>query len=319
MPHEPTALAGAQPSAWHAVLDSPTTILADGIRYLRGGSLDRAWSSFAQAAQRSRDPRIRSEAYRRMADVKRRRAEWAEALQLTARAVRIASDHGLREEGAAARNIEGTIHLQRGDFERAITVYQEALAVHPGPHQRGLICQNLGTAFAQNGFHSEAADWYARSSEAFRVAGRPREELLALINQGNVLLDQGDFAAAEETFRHALRLTDSEYIGDAELQGLVEMNLAEALGGQGIHLDMAMNLVLSATGHFSASENKPYRVACHRVVALISEKGGDLDTAVVALERGLELAGEIGSGPELAKCERELARLYREYQHNPSE
>ena len=301
------------------VVDIGSSRLADGVRYLRGGALDRAAACFETAAARSPDPQVRSEAFRRLADVKRRRAEWSAALRLAGIALRIASDQGLRNEAAAARNIEGTIHLQRGDFERAVAVYRLALASGPEAHQRGLICQNLGTAFAQNGVHGEAASWYAQSSTAFRIAGRPREELLALINQGNVRLDQGEYGAAEELFREALGRLDDVVSQDAELKGLVEMNLAEALGCQDRELETAMNLVLSATGQFTASENRPYRVACHRVLALISDRLGDRETALGALERGWELANEIGSGPELAYFERELSRLRRETIDSPAD
>ncbi|MQA91388.1 MAG: tetratricopeptide repeat protein [Gemmatimonas sp.] len=288
--------------------DTPASRLADGIRYLRAGSLDRAWACFDGAAG-IEDSRIRSEALRRMADVKRRRAEWEDALRLSAQSHQVAVEHGLKEEGAAALNIEGTIHLQRGEFEQAVETYRQALAIGPSAHQRGLICQNLGTAFAQEGKHSEAAEWYAQSSSAFRIAGRRREEVLALINQGNVLLDHGELADAEARFREARALIEDQVGQDAELRGLIDMNLAEALGRQGIELDQATDLVLSATGHFAVSANRPFLVACHRVVALVSEARGDVDTAIGALERGLALAKEIGSGPELSHFHREIARL----------
>lgn len=312
MPQVAPSPGDPEPSGDSMAVDIATARLADGVRYLRGGALDRAYGCFEQAAARSDDPRTRSEAFRRLADVKRRRAEWSGALRLTAIALRIASDHALRNEAAAARNIEGTIHLQRGDFDRAITVYRLALANGPEALQRGLISQNLGTAFAQVGLHTEAAAWYAHSSTAFRIAGRPREELLALINQGNVRLDQGELAAAEELFREALNRLDDVASQDAELKGLVEMNLAEALGRQGHHLDAALDFVLSATGQFTVSDNRPYRVACHRVLALISDQRGDPETAAGALERGWELASQIGSGPEIAYFEKELSRLRRE-------
>lgn len=301
------------------MIETPDSKLADGIRYLRGGSLDRAWGCFEHAAERTEDPRVRSEAYRRLADVKRRRAEWDDALGLLARALQEAAGHGLANEAAAARNIEGTIHLQRGDFARAVEVYQQALGDGPDAHQRGLICQNLGTAFAQTGMHGEAADWYQRSSAAFRMAGRRREELLALVNQGNMRMDQGDLAAAETVFWEALAAVHELFSGDAELNGLIEMNLAEALALQGSRLDLALDLVLAATGHFAASDNRPYRVACHRVVALISEKRGEVETATGALERGAALAREIGSGPEIAYFDREISRLRRESGDIPSD
>lgn len=297
-------------SANVVVSDSSTNSLADGIRYLRGGSLERARLCFEEASL-SREPQIRTEALRRLADVKRRRAEWDEAMALAQRAASIAAEHGLPDDEAAAMNIHATIHLQRGEVGRALEVYQAALTREPDPLQQGLICQNLGTAYAQHGRLDEATEWYARSSDNFRIAGRRREALLARINQGNVQLDRGQLAAAEEIYRDALDTTSALPSPDAELQGLLEMNLAEALGRQGKELDHAMTLILSATGHFASASNRPYLLACYRVLALVSERRGELETAVSALEHGRRLAHEIESGPELAHYDRELSRLNR--------
>lgn len=301
-----------------SVVDSPTSMLADGIRYLRGGSLDRARACFEQATS-SRDPQIRSEALRRLADIKRRRAEWEDGLMLTRRARSVARRAGLREEEAAALNIEATIHLQKGDFEQAVALYREALELKPGARQRGLICQNLGTAYAQHGRLAEASEWYARSTAAFRVAGHRREAMLSLINQGNLQMDRGELAEAERIFRDGLAYMNEDPSPDTELQGLIEMNLAEALGRQGSELDHALDLVLSATGTFAASGNRPYLVACHRVLALISERRGEWETAISALEHGRDLAAEIGSGPEISRLEEELSRLQRERQQTPAQ
>lgn len=290
------------------VMGSPAGRLADGIRYLRGGSLDRARASFEAAAE-SRDPRIRTEALRRLADVKRRHAEWEEALRLASEAVKLAAEHGLKDDEAAALNVKGTIHLQRGELDQAIGLYRAALDHEPGPRQRGLIAQNLGTAHAQRGALEEASRWYALSSASFEVAGLRREAVIARVNEGNVHLDLEELTAAEALYRAALAELGALADPDAELQALVEMNLAEALGRRGAELDHALNLVLRSTGQFSASDNRPYLVACHRVLALISEKRGDLETAISALKRGRRLAREIGSGPELAQLDRELARL----------
>jgi tetratricopeptide (TPR) repeat protein len=283
--------------------------LEDGVDYLRGGSMDRAWQRFVAAAALTADPAIMSEALRRQADVKRRRGEWEAALELVARAVQIARDHALRDPVAAALNVEASIHHQRGEFDRAVSVYQEALEVGPGDHQRALICQNLGTAYAAAGQHEEAASWYSESSRAFSEAGLVREQILSMNNQGSVLLDRGDLVAAESIFRAALRRSNAVPKGDAELQALVEVNLAETLARRGVELEEAYELMARATGHFSASSNRPYKVACHRVFALVSEAQGNRGLAESALTRGLELAREIGSVSEIGYFERELARL----------
>ena len=283
--------------------------IEDGVGYLRGGSLDRAWQRFVAASELSADPTILSEVLRRQADVKRRRGDWAEALELVARAVHIARHHAISECEAAALNVEGTVHLQRGDFARAITVYEQALKLEPGSHQRGLISQNLGSAYAGQGEHEEAARWYAISSEAFSEAGLLREQILSMSNQGSVRLDQGDLIAAEDTFRAALRRLGALPRGDAELQALVEVNLAETLARRGVRLGEAHELMARATGHFSVSSNRPYRVACHRVLAMVAYAQGDPGLAASALEGGLKLAREIESASEVEYFERELLRL----------
>lgn len=283
--------------------------LQDGILYLRAGALDRAERAFALAGDGTDDPAIRSEALRRLADVKRRRAEWEEALRLLEEAVQIAAAHALRDHLAAARNIQGAIRVQWGEYAAAIEIFHDALRQDPEPRQRGMVCQNLGTAHAQAGEHDAAAEWYARSAAAFAEAGCVRERVVALVNRGSVQLDRADLPAAEATFREALRGALDLPGGDAELQALAEINLAEALARQGRDLEEAHDLLLRATGHFSAAKNLPNRVACHRVLAVVTEAQGQPDLALGALRKGLELAREIRSAPEIAYFERELERL----------
>lgn len=290
-------------------MQDATADLHDGIVYLRAGALDRAERAFAAAERASEDPEVRSEALRRRADVKRRRAEWDDALALLGEAVQIARAHALRDHVAAAMNVEGAIRLQWGDFAGAVEILERALREEPGPRQTGLVCQNLGTAHAQQGEHEAAAAWYSRSAAAFAEAGCVREQVVVLNNNGSVRLDQGDAAAAEEIFREALRAAQELPQGDAELQALAEINLAESLAVQGRRLDDAQALLVRATGHFSASKNHPHRVACHRVFAVVTEAQGHPELALGALERGLELAREIRSAPETAYFEREIRRV----------
>jgi tetratricopeptide (TPR) repeat protein len=289
--------------------DAVRAHLSDGVRYMRAGSFQRAWQCFESAREATDDPAVHSEALRRQADLKRRHADWGDALKLAREALQIARNHALRDHAAAALNIEGTIHLQRADFGRASSVYLEALEAGPGAHQEGLICQNLGTTHAQQGRFDEAVAWYARSSRAFQLSGHSREHILGLVNQGNVRLDQGDFSAAEAVLREALEGVHQLPTGDAELQALVEVNLAETVARQGGRLEEAFDRLLRATGHFAVSQNRPHRVACHRVLALITELQGYPELAIGALERGRELALEIGSQREAAHFQRELTRL----------
>lgn len=283
--------------------------LEDGILYLRAGALDRAAQAFATAAVGSPDPAIRSESLRRQADIKRRRAQWSDALCLLREAVQIARAHALCNHVAAALNVEGVVHQQQGELGLAIQTYQAALAENPSPRQQGLICQNLGTAYAQQGALAAAAEWYACSAAAFEAAGCRREQVAALNNRGSIRLDQGELATAELIFREALHQAMALPLGDAELQALAEVNLAEVLARRGNCLEEAYDLLLRATGHFTASQDQAGRVACHRVFALVTEAQGFPELSRCALFRGLELARSIQSRADIEYFERELSRI----------
>lgn len=282
--------------------------LQDGVRYLRSGALDRAWIAFA-AARDAEDPAVRSEALRRLADVKRRRGEWDDALRLVAEAVQIARNHAFRRHAASALNVEATVHLQRGDFARAVETYETALGESPPPDLRGMICQNLGTAHAQRGELDRAASWYERSAAAFEEAGNLHEQLAVLVNRGNVRMDQRDFAAAEAIFREVLHRAGGRGQGEVEVQALAQLNLAESLARQGLGLEEAYDLLLQAIGYFTASGNRPLQVACHRVFARVTEAQGYPELARGALERGLELARDVRNPAEVAYFEGELGRV----------
>lgn len=283
--------------------------LRDGITQLHAGSLERAWTLFDTALQRTDDPAVRSEALRRKADIQRRRAEWAEAVLLASEAVQIATTHALHDHAAAALNVKGSIYIQRAEFSRAIDTFLAALRFRPEALQEGLICQNLGTTYAQQGRYEEASDWYARSSSAFQRAGHPREQILSLINQGSVQLDQDAHGTAESIFREALHQVCALPQGDAELQALAELNIAETLARRGTDLEEAFDLLLRATGYFATAGNRPHHIACHRVFAVVTEKQGFPELSLGALERGLELALGAHCPREIAHFETELARL----------
>ena len=129
-------------SANVVVSDSSTNSLADGIRYLRGGSLERARLCFEEAS-RSREPQIRTEALRRLADVKRRRAEWDEAMALAQRAASIAAEHGRRAgDGGQLRWVVGLaaavdLALRHGsDDNISVAVVQfEGVSAPPQPER----------------------------------------------------------------------------------------------------------------------------------------------------------------------------------------
>jgi tetratricopeptide (TPR) repeat protein len=135
---------------------------------------------------------------------------WRDDLTLALRAVAVTQGN------AVAHNQAGLALARRGDAERAVTHFREAIALRPSfaePHN------NLAGALAALGRHEEALRRYREA-----LAVRPAYPE-ARLNLGVALVRGGDLAGAIEQFREALRLRPD--------YGKAHANLAAALLGLG--------------------------------------------------------------------------------------
>jgi tetratricopeptide (TPR) repeat protein len=283
--------------------------IAEGERYLMGGAIRKASHSFRNAARTAADAATRSEALRRQADTHRRCGEWVEALALAAEAQLIALEADLAGHASAAANIQGSVFLQTGEFDRAIEHFAEALRLRPSHAQSGLICMNVGTCYAIQQQFPDAALWYKRAQDAFAEANLVREQVLVMNNLGSVRQDQGDFSGAAETFLQATRLLQKEKNPDIELEAILLLNRAEALARQELDLEQASSLVIRALGHFSATGNRPHTVSSYRVLAMIAAKRGEQDTEYAMLQQGLHIARQLHAKPDVEYFEAQLLRF----------
>jgi tetratricopeptide (TPR) repeat protein len=279
--------------------------LSDGIRAESHGDLDRALGLFEAAAQ-SRDPATGAEALTRLADVRRSRGEWDEALTAARRGLDIARHASLDSLMVHAMIAEANVLLCRGDFFDARAQFDRVLELTEDPRMRGIALQNLGSIMAQQGELGAAERYFAESYGQFQRAGYRRGEATALINYGRVTLDRGNPELAQDLLCQAIDVCrECEH---AELTALATLNLAESRARLG-DLNQAEDLASEALGVFSGCGNRWRQVECLRLIGAIHEQRGDAENATRCFERGLHIAHEMGATVEIRALTDCLCRL----------
>ena len=294
--------ATAVPSAAEA-----SQLLRDGVVAEEIGELNRALESFRKAA-RSDDATIAAEAFTRLSDVLRSRAEWDEAAEAARQGQRLAHAAASERLVAHALIAEGNVYMCRGDFAAGTALFERVLDSSADPRMRGLALQNIGSCLAQRGQLGAAERAFSESYGSFQRAGYRRGEATALNNLGRAALDRGDAAFAESVLTEAVGAARDA--GHGELIALATLNLAEAKvrGGE---LARAHELAGAALGSFAESGNQWREIECLRLIGSIHEQGGDVAAAAACFERGLRLAREIGVAVEIRTLEECLARIER--------
>jgi tetratricopeptide (TPR) repeat protein len=281
------------------------TLLAEGIRAEELGDLDGAITLFAGASH-SPDPALAVEALTRLADARRSRSEWPEALVAARRAQDIARATGLEPLELHAMVAEGNVLLCRGEFRDATVLFEQVLTRSTDLRTRGVALQNLGSIMAQQGKLGAAERCFAESYGQFQRAGYRRGEAAALINYGRVTFDRGDVALAEDLLCQAVAVARDA--GHGELIALTTHNLAEVLARRG-DVARAEDLAHEALGFFAGSGNRLRQIECLRLIGTINEQRGEHDNAARCYERGLELASQVGAAVESQSISECLRRL----------
>lgn len=293
-----------------SAMDVPSTsraaeLLAEGKYAEQLGILERAIGAF-RAASAAPDPAIAAEAFTRLADAYRSKAEWQDAIvaaQQGQQLARAAMDDLLVAHAIIA---EANVLMCRGDFGDAKRLFDQVLALTADPLMRGLALQNCGSIFAQQGQLGAAERAYAESYGYFQRAGYRRGEAIALNNCGRVALDRGNVALADGLLSQALAI--AREVEHAELIALVTLNLAEASAGQG-STDRAEDLASEALGFFSACGNRWREIECLRLIGSINERRGFSQDAGRCYDRALALATAVGATVEMRTLTDCLGRL----------
>ena len=171
------------------------------------------------AADAAGEPAVLSEALRRLAIIRHRRGDSADARALCRRSLAVAQGAGNSLLAAEALNTLGGIGLETDGVLEVREHFLRALELGGESRQlRARVEQNLGILANIQGDFEEALTRYGRSLDAYRACNDEPGCAIAYHNLGMTSLDRKEFDAAEGYFRQSREI--AQRAGDAYLEGL---------------------------------------------------------------------------------------------------
>ncbi len=284
-------------------------MLADGIRYERGGVVNRARECFETVTRAAEEyPEEAAEAWWRLANLHRLHSSWDDALACARRAAVLAHEHGFPNTEADALNIEGAVWYLRGDYDQARVHYLRVLELATTQGTRAKALQNLGSLAAEDGEFDEAERLFAESRAAYHDSGDARGEANSLLNIGRLQLDRGLAELAHRTLDEAV--TAARHTGDLEMHAAALLNHGIALGELG-RADEAEERVITAYGQFTIADIPVQRVRSLVQLATLAAARSESGAARVCLEHARDVAQAAQLPRELVVIEERLQRLER--------
>jgi tetratricopeptide (TPR) repeat protein len=270
------------------------------------GLLDAALAQYQRVESATADAEILAEVLLRKSSVFRSRCQWPEALDAAQRSGQLADAAGRTAQLVEALNAEASVHMSRGDFDRALPLLHRMLELARDPRLRGIAVGNLGAIAAQRGDFGAAEEHFAESVECLRAAGYRRGEALALNNYGRATLDRGDHLLAAELLRRTVEL--ARQVNDADLAALAMLNYGEALLRQG-EVERAEEMASTALGFYTSSGDSWRRIESLRLLGDIHARRDDVRTTVACYDQALALARDIGARVEIEQLEQRVAAV----------
>ena len=307
MPSLGEALAAAPPAARPAV-----DLLRDARARERAASIPDAIAAYEAAiaaAERVEEQGVRAEALRRLAVLRHRRGESADARELCHQSLTLACNVGDSLRAGEALNTLGGIDLATDAIADARQHFLRALEL--GGHSRALrarVEQNLGILANIQGDFEEAVARYGRSLEAFRASNDEHGCAIAYHNLGMASGDRQQLDEAERYFQQSYEI--ARRAGDLHLQGLCLVNHAD------VHFlreryDDARHNAEAALALFDQLDALSDKADAYRVLGMVFRETGRPALAEARLRAAIDLAVSAGAILNEAEASRELALLYQ--------
>ncbi|MGW0671212.1 BTAD domain-containing putative transcriptional regulator [Streptomyces sp. NPDC002746] len=128
----------------------------------------------------------------------------------------------------------GLAHLELGQYDRALSLLQEALRIRRRIQDRsgeGATVGSIALAYARQGRHAEAVDYYQQSVAIHAELGDRYNESIELNNLGDTFRSLGSFHDAIACANRALAL--SRAVDDPYVEGLALSTLGETYRDRG--------------------------------------------------------------------------------------
>jgi predicted ATPase/DNA-binding XRE family transcriptional regulator len=188
----------------------------------------------------------------------------------------------------------GVLAQRQGDYERAVTVLEEGLALWRAADDRRGSARALlifGNVVKERGQYQEATALFEQSLQLSQEAGDRAHSVSALGNLGLMAAHQGDLVTARERFEKALDL--ARELGDKRLRAVTLQNLA----------DIALQMGGLAEASARLEEARPlaeeigdkYCLAyVLETLAEVQRKQGRTEQAHANLQHSMRLARDLG-------------------------
>jgi tetratricopeptide (TPR) repeat protein len=270
--------------------DDIASLLAEGIRFERGGVTERAVACFEEITARANEsPAAAAEAWWRLANQHRLQSHWAEALDAARQGATLARKNGLATQEADALNIEGGIWMNRGDYATARPLFERALELVPTGLTRAKALQNLGGIAGEEHAFEDAERLFLASRQEYAKSGDVRGEAVTLLNLGRLQMERGDLTLARATLEAATN--EARRSGDLEMHAAGLLNLGIALSE--LHcLSDAEEKITTAYGQFTIAGIPMQRVRCLMQLARVALLRDDATTARVCLIHARDVAAD---------------------------
>ena len=283
---------------------------------MKGRVLDaiQACTSAIELADPALEGEVLAEALRRLASLRRRRHESAEAIKLCQRSYDVATAIGSTRLAAEAKNGLALIHLALGEWDEARRALQDALSL--GAHAEDLrahIEQNLGIMANAEGDLEAARGHYERSLALFKSISDGRGQVVAYNNLGMLNADHENWMEADACFRTSLEIADT--IGDVQHRAHALLNRTEVYIARADY-ENARKCAEEALQIFDDMGQRDFKSAAYKFLGIIYRETGRPILAESRMRTALEMSTEVGATLIQAETSREMAILYQQMGRN---
>lgn len=189
----------------------------------------------------------------------------------------------------------GQAYEGKGDYRRAISLFEEALSisrVNGLGHVKSAAIAGLGRAYQHLGETRRAVELFEQAIVAARERGDLRSESTLLNNLGSVYISQGDVQRAIEYFEHSLDL--ARKLGKQRNEAAALGNLGNAYQSLGEYRK-AVDIFKQSMAASRELGFKPGEATSLNNMSLAHLNVGETDKAVKASEQALRIFRQIGN------------------------
>jgi len=246
--------------------------------------------------------------------------EWAEALELLTRSLRISESLGDGRLTASVIGNMGTVQLLMGEWAEAEENLKRSLDMWEGLGDLLAIVRkyiSLGNLCTMRREWKKADDYYSRSRTISREKGYKRELALACEFSGELAFDEGKLDLARRYYNEALALV-KEIAPEGDLMGEIYRRIAEVQVKTG---DLTGALESCERSHgFSLRMRDRYEEGIvYRVFGQIYEAWGETERARSYFSQGIDSLAAIGEQYERGKTLYEAALFLTDRYASPGD